>query len=310
MRSVTKYLFMYVCVLAVLIAMAVNLANAQETESNLVVEAVEEAPEPVALDEAELDQMLAPIALYPDSLLSHILVASTYPLEVVQAARWREDHSELDEDEALDAVEDKDWDPSIKALVPFSDLLEQLSEDLDWLQSLGDAFLANEEQVLAAVQKLRKSARDIGSLADNEYIEVVEEDDQIIIEPVEKEVVYVPYYDTRVVYGSWWWHDRPPIYWHRPSHYYWHAGFYWGPRIYLGHTYFYGGFHWRKRHLVVNHHYYHYPTRYNDNHRRVRVREYQRWNHNPKHRRNARLRTFVGEKHLPAQQKTSGSDHP
>lgn len=304
MRGTTKYILIYLGAVCVLVLMAMGLAQAQENNSVITVEAVEgeaisdektivdevaqdEQPT-IELNQAELDQMLAPIALYPDTLLSQILVASTYPLEIIQAARWRDLNSELDEDDALEAVENKDWDPSVKALVPFTELLNKLSEDLDWLQQLGDAFLTNEEQVLASVQSLRLKARDAGSLTDSEYIEVVEEEDNIIIQPVEREVIYVPYYDTRTVYGSWWWNDYQPVYWHRPAHYYWHAGIYWSPRFYVRPSYFLGGFHWHRRHLVVNHHYYNRYGRYDDGHRRVRVTEYQRWNHDPVHRRGAR----------------------
>ena len=288
MRVFTKYAILYVCAVGILIGLLTNLAQAQvndqsPSEAKLEVEVVE-------IDQAELDGILAPIALYPDTLLSHIFVASTYPLELVQAARWRNKNSDLSEEEALAEAEDKGWDPSVQALVPFTDLLNNLSEDLDWLQQLGDAFLLNEDQVLSSVQSLRRKAYDQGNLEDNEYIEVVEEDDDIVIETVSKEIVYVPYYDTRVVYGPWWWHSHPPLYWHRPAHYYWHAGFYWSPRIYIRPSFYFGGFHWHRRHVVVSHHYYHNPHRYHhlDNTRRVRVKEYQRWNHNPTHRRGVR----------------------
>ena len=161
MRTKTRYLSLYLCVVSVLVGASTQLAQAQDTNqvqalgqndtSNAAIEAVE-------LNQAELDQMLAPIALYPDTLLSHILVASTYPLEVIQAARWRANNDKMDAQQALNAVEDKNWDPSVKALVPFNDLLQKFSQDLDWLQSLGNAFLLNEEQVLSSVQNLRKKS--------------------------------------------------------------------------------------------------------------------------------------------------------
>ena len=289
MRVFSKYAILYLCVIGILIGLLTQLAQAQE-EQQQVVEGISPEVEAVEIDQAELDGILAPIALYPDTLLSHIFVASTYPLELVQAARWRNENSDLSEEEALAQAEEKGWDPSVQALVPFTDLLNNLSEDLDWLQQLGDAFLLNEDQVLSSVQSLRRKAYEQGNLEDNEYIEVVEEDDDIVIETVHKEIVYVPYYDTRVVYGPWWWHSRPPLYWHRPAHYYWHAGFYWSPRIYIRPSFYFGGFHWHRRHVVVSHHYYRNPHRYHhlDNTRRVRVKEYQRWNHNPTHRRGVR----------------------
>lgn len=248
------------------------------------------------LDQAKLDQLLAPIALYPDSLLSQILVAATYPLEVVQANRWRRANLSLSETQVLDAIEDKQWDPSVKALTPFTDLLARLSKDLDWLQGLGDAFLQNEEQVLASVQDLRQKARDHGSIADNDYFDVVEEADNIIIKSTRRDIVYVPYYDSRTVYGRWGWSNYQPVYWHRPSHYHLHAGFYWSDQFYIRPTLFFGGFHWSLRNLVVNHHFYDRPSRYNHRYRNNRVSDYRRWNHNPVHRRGVRY-SRNGDKH-------------
>src|SRR5690625_3640906 len=102
--------------------------------------------------------MLAPIALYPDTVLSHLLIAATYPLEVVQAERWTQRHPGLQGAEAVAAVEDEDWDPSVKAMVAFPHILERMSEDLNWTQDLGDAFLLDEERVLFGIQELRQRA--------------------------------------------------------------------------------------------------------------------------------------------------------
>lgn len=281
MRSQTKYLFIYLCVLCLLVVSVVQLAQAQENTTTDVME----------LEQAQLDQILAPIALYPDTLLSHILVASTYPLEVVQAARWRSANEDLDEQQALNAVEDKQWDPSVKALVPFNDLLQKLSEDLDWLQSLGSAFLVNEQQILSSVQNLRQKAYEEGNLNNNDYVNVEHDEGEIVIETVRKEVVYVPYYDTRVVYGNWWWHDRQPYYWHRPTHSIFSAGLYWSTGFNIRPRFYFGGFHWRNRHVVANYHYRKHADRYwSNNHNRrqvVRVKEYPRWSHNQQHRRGA-----------------------
>jgi len=287
MRSQTKYLFIYLCVVCLLLGSLVQLAQAQET-TNTDTQTIE-------LDQAQLDQMLAPIALYPDTLLSHILVASTYPLEVVQAARWRAANADLDERQALNAVEDKDWDPSVQALVPFNDLLQKLSEDLDWLQSLGSAFLVNEQQILTSVQNLRQKAYEQGNLTDNDYVNVEYKQDEIVIETVRQEIVYVPYYDTHVVYGNWWWHDHQPYYWHRPNHSIFSAGLYWSMGFHIRPSFYFGGFHWRNRHVVANYHYRNHADRYwsnNHNNRRqvVRVKEYPRWNHNQQHRRGAQYR--------------------
>lgn len=279
----TQKAFIALMVLFTLVALSL-LSNVRAQQSD-GVEIVEE----LQLDQAALDQILAPIALYPDALLSQILVASTYPLEVVQATRWRQANSDLDEDQVLAAIEDKTWDPSVKALAPFEDLLVRISEDLEWLQSLGNAFLQNEEQVLASVQNLRQKAYENGSIADNEYYEVIEEDDNIIIESTQREIIYVPYYDTRVVYGPWWWYDYQPVYWDRPRHYvHLHGGFYWNSGFYVRPSIFYGGFHWGTRHLVVNHYYYNNPRRYDSRDRNIHISSYSHWTHNPEHRHGVR----------------------
>lgn len=278
---------LYVGILVMLITIASQLAKA-ETYDITPIQGEKR------LDEHQVDSILAPIALYPDSLLSHILIASTYPLEVIKAARWRDNNFDMDADQALKAVEQKNWDPSVKALVAFPELLERLSNDVDWLQQIGDAFLNNDTTVLSRIQHLRHKAKEYGSLHGNDYIDVEYDDDQITIQPVEERVVYVPVYDTRVVYGNWWGRNRPVI-WHSPDHYHWHAGFSWSPRIVLQPQYYHdSGFHWRNRHLVVNHHIYRNPNRYN---RLPIVRNtewhndnYQRWQHNSWHRGNARYR--------------------
>jgi hypothetical protein len=287
MRNQTNYLYIYIGVLCLLVGSVAQLAQAQDESSS-------QTSESIVLDQAQLDQMLAPIALYPDTLLSHILVASTYPLEVIQAARWRAANADLDEQQALNAVEDKDWDPSVQALVPFNELLQKLSEDLDWLQSLGSAFLVNEKQILTSIQHLRQKAYQQGNLANNDYVNVEQEEGEIVIETVREEVVYVPYYDTRVVYGNWWWHNHPPYYWHRPEHSIFNAGLYWSIGFNIRPSFYFGGFNWRNRHVVANYHYRSHANRYwsnNHNNRQVvRVKEYPRWSHNQQHRRGAQHR--------------------
>ncbi|MCL1120904.1 DUF3300 domain-containing protein [Shewanella seohaensis] len=242
-----------------------------------------------SLSQAELEQMLAPIALYPDSLLSHILIASTYPLEVVQAQRWLEDNPKLSTDEVMSRTEDKDWDPSVKALMAFPNVLEKMSEDLDWTQKLGEAFLADEGQVMDGIQSLRQQADKANSLANMDNMAVTRANNQIIIEPARREVVYVPYYDPRVVYGTWRWGVAyPPVYWefggyvgypYHPSHSY----FYWSPGIHISFNYFFSSFHWHSHRVVVvdHRHSHHYRPR-----ERYSV-SYgaQPWKHKPEHRR-------------------------
>jgi len=253
-----------------------------------------EASEEVGMNKAELSELLAPIALYPDALLSQILVASTYPLEIVQANRWRASNSYMSEDEVIKAVADMDWDPSVKALAPYEDLLARITDDLGWLQNLGNAFLSDEDLVLESVQSLRQAARESGSIADNDYYEVVEDDNNIVIESTKREIVYVPYYDSRVVYGSHYWSGYQPVYWDRPLGYtHLHGGFYWNSRSYVRPSLFFGGFHWGNRNLVVDHYYYdrpysssyyYYPNYYSNRY----GSSYRVWNHDPFHRRGVR----------------------
>lgn len=239
--------------------------------------------------QAELDQMLAPVALYPDTVLTHVLIAATYPLEVVQASRWVKDNPRLSGEEAVRAVEDKSWDPSVKALVAFPQLLERLSDDLDWTQQLGEAFLADETAVLASIQTLRQKAYSKGTLRDNKHIVVEREREVIVIEPARREVVYVPVYDTRVVYGDWWWPHHPPVYWHTAGVYYPNSPFYWGVSVNVRPWFYFGIFDWRHRHVVVHHHYYHTPPRYYPKRHKHYV-DARRWQHSPQHRRGVHYR--------------------
>jgi hypothetical protein len=235
--------------------------------------------------EAQLDSLLAPIALYPDTVLSHVLIASTYPLEVVEADRWARNNSRYTGDDAVNAVDSRDWDPSVKALVAFPDILRRMSEDLDWTQQLGDAFLADEERVMDSIQKLRNRAYASGNLDKVEHVRVIREQKTIVIEPSVERVVYVPAYDTRIVYGSWWWPDYPPVYWHYPSSYVFVSGFYWGPRVYIGPRFYFSGCHWSKRRVYVVDRHHHHGHRFYDSRSVVRHVNATRWSHNPVHRR-------------------------
>ncbi len=238
-----------------------------------------------SFSEAQLDSLLAPIALYPDTVLSHVLIASTYPLEVVEADRWARNNSRLKGEDAVNAVDNRDWDPSVKALVAFPDILQRMSEDLDWTQQLGDAFLASEERVMDSIQKLRNRAYASGNLDKVEHVRVIREEKTIVIEPSVERVVYVPAYDTRVVYGNWWWADYPPHYWHYPSSYVFVSGFYWGPRIYVGPRFYFSGAHWHQRRVYVIDRHHHHGHRFYDSRSVVRHNNAKHWHHNPVHRR-------------------------
>lgn len=204
--------------------------------------------------DAELDRLLAPIALYPDSVLSHVLIAATYPLEVVQAARWSRAHPALSGEAAVEAVEHESWDPSVKALAAFPEILARMDEDLEWTSDLGHAFLDDESQLMDRVQVLREHAYDAGRLDSLDHVRVVREREIIYIEPAVRDVVYVPYYDPWHVYGTWWWPDYPPYCWRswhgRPAAYY-RSGFYWGVGFHVAPAFYFTGFHWPERHVVV-----------------------------------------------------------
>ena len=158
----------------------------------------------------ELDQVLAPIALYPDSLLAQVFIAATYPLEVVMADRWVKQNKDLKGDELNNALSKQPWDASVKALVPVPDVLTMMSQKLDWTQKVGDAFLEQQADVMDTVQKLRKKAADAGNLKSTEQQKVIVEREVIRVEPVNPQVVSVPVYDPWWVYGPWWWPAYPP----------------------------------------------------------------------------------------------------
>ena len=211
------------------------------------------APRNAAATQQELDQMLAPIALYPDSLLSQIFMASSYPLEVVEAARWSRANPGLKGQEAVAAVEPKDWDPSVKSLAAFPQVLAMMDQQLEWTARLGDVFVAQEPQVMETVQSLRQKAYAAGNLRSTEQAYVVQQGDALAIEPASPEVVYVPYYDPRVAYGPWWWPAYPPVYWAPWPGYYVYPGFAfaWGVGITVGTGFFFSACDWRQRHVTV-----------------------------------------------------------
>ncbi len=158
----------------------------------------------------ELEQILAPIALYPDDLLAQIFMASTYPLEIVEADRFVKANANLKGDSLTRALEQKNWDPSVKSLVNFPQVLAMMSEKLEWTQKLGDAFLSQQKDVMATVQKLRAKAQASGNLKTTREQVVKVEQQTIIIEPASPQVIYVPAYNPTVVYGTWAYPSYPP----------------------------------------------------------------------------------------------------
>ena len=172
--------------------------------------------------QAELEQILAPIALYPDDLLTQILVASTYPLEVVMANRWlaQPGNKDLKGNSLLKALDGQDWDASVKSLVPFPTVLKMMSDQLDWTQKLGDAFLAQQADVFAAVQALRGRAQAAGTLQSTTQQTVTRDASAIVIQPTQADTVYVPAYNPSVAYGAWPYPSYPPAYYPPPAGYY------------------------------------------------------------------------------------------
>src|SRR6201988_2509101 len=183
-----------------------NAAPAQDTQ---------ETQEP-KIPNDQLDSLVAPIALYPDPLLSQTLVASTYPLEVIQLQQWLDKNKGLKDKALADAVEKQDWDPSIQALATLPDVVKRLSENITWTTDLGNAFLAQQSDVMDAVQRMRKKAQGTGNLKSSEQqkveTKVVESKSVIVIEQANPQIVYVPSYNPTVVYG-------PPAYPYPPVAY-------------------------------------------------------------------------------------------
>jgi len=185
------------------------------------------------LSPQELENLVAPIALYPDPLLGQVLAASTYPLEIVEAHQWLRQHSNLHGSQLMDAAKQQNWDPSVQALVAFPDALKLLADDIRWTTDLGNAFLAQQADVMNAVQRMRARARDNGRLATTpqQVVNVNTQDGQNVIEilPADPQVIYVPLYNPYYVWG-------PPVWGFYPD--LWYANFAWGfgfgPAIYIG----------------------------------------------------------------------------
>ena len=209
------------------------------------------APEPPsAVGEAvlqqspeQLEQLVAPIALYPDALVAQILAASTYPTEIVEADRWVQQHSELNGEQLAQAVDQQSWDPSVKAITQFPSVLANMDKNLSWASALGDAYVNQQQAVLDAVQTMRRRAQHAGNLKTTAQENVVTQGQTIVIQPADPEMVYVPAYDPWLVYGS------PLVAY--PG-WFWYPGLYAaGPGISFGIGFgigFYGGFGWGWHH--------------------------------------------------------------
>jgi uncharacterized protein DUF3300 len=234
----------------------------------------------------QLDALVAPIALYPDPLLAQTLAASTYPLEVVQLQQWLEKNPSLKDQPLADAVKKQDWDPSIQAMAALPDVVKRLADDIQWTTDLGNAFLAQQSDVMDAVQRMRQKAKDTGNLKSSPQqkveTKVVEEKTVIVVEQADPQVVYVPSYNPVVVYGPPV-YPYPPIYYPPPGYYYGGMAISFGLGVAMG-AMWSGGWGWGcgwggSSHVNIN---------VNNNFNRVShfnsARGSGNWQHNPQHR--------------------------
>ena len=246
------------------------------------------------LSKAQLEQLVAPIALHPDPLLSQMLMASTYPIEVVQAARWAKENPGVSGAALEDAMQKQPWDPSVKALTAVPQALQMMSDKLDWTQQLGDAFLGQQEELLAAVQHLRQRAQAAGRLKSSEQqtVKTVQAPtgagtptgtgapSMIAIEPANPEYLSVPVYDPRVVYGDWPYPDYEPYYWY-PTGYTGGGVLAFATAVAVGSA-IWGNLDWWRNRVDVN------VNRFNQ-FNRTKIAD-NTWRHNPGHRGNVPYR--------------------
>lgn len=255
-------------------------ALAQQNETVAAVGAAAVAPATKTFSQQELDQLAAPIALYPDALLAQVFMASTYPLEVVQAARWVKANPKITGKALEDAMAKQPWDPAVKSLTSVPQVLQQMNEKLDWTQKLGDAFLAQQGDLMDTVQSLRAKADANGNLKTTEQ-QVVKTETQgtqtiYVVESPKPEVVYVPTYNPSVVYGTWW-YSTPPYYMYPPAYVY-PPGLAFATGVFVGAA-IWGGCHWGwGGHGSVNVN----VNRYNS-FNRTNISN-NNWNHNVDHR--------------------------
>src|SRR6201997_1123189 len=268
----------------VLLALAILAASAVGAAAQQGATAPSPSPSPSQPDQTllkpeQLEALVAPIALYPDALLANMLAAATYPLEVVEADRWIKSNKNLKGDALKTEVDKKGWDDSVKALTATPSVLDMMSDKLDWTKSLGDAMLAQQADLMDAIQRLREKARANNKLSSNKQQTVTvkqqENKQVIVIEPTNPDTMYVPYYEPAVVYGTWPYAAYPPYYFGYPSYIgagVVAAGIAFGTAWAIGRwgNYWGGGCNWGNRNVYVNH-------------RTTNV-----WNHNPSHRQGVR----------------------
>jgi len=245
----------------------------------------------------EIEQLVAPIALYPDALIAQILMAATYPLEVVQAARWSKANPKVKGKALEDAMQKQPWDASVKSLTAFPQVLEMMNEKLDFMQKLGDAFLAQQKDVLDTIQRLRARADQTGNLKSGKELTVskAQESGQTVIkiEPADPQVLYVPTYDPTVVYGAWPYPAYPPYYYYPPGYGYAAGAAFWGftAGVIVGSA-LWGGCNWGGGSVHIDHRSY-------NNFNRTNIQG-GNWQHNAEHRKG------VGYRDQGSQQRFGG----
>ncbi|WP_161965742.1 DUF3300 domain-containing protein [Steroidobacter cummioxidans] len=287
-----RSLLLCLLTLATVLAVGQPATNSQEVPAASPPATPQDATVPKAepFKPEELEQIVAPIALYPDALLAQVLMASTYPLEIVLAARWAKDHPDVKGDAVAKAVENETWDASVKSMVAFPDVLTMMSDKLDWTQKLGDAVLAQRKDVMDAVQRLRAKAKDSGNLTSTKEQTIKTEaapagaatPQIIVIESPSPEVVYVPTYNPTVVYGAWPYPAYPPYSYYPPGYVAGTALFSFSMGMVVGGA-LWGGFNWGHSDIDVNVNRYNNFTRNNVNvNNRANVSN--RWEHNSVHR--------------------------
>src|SRR5579864_3420825 len=211
MRCITALL-----VLILMVATAVG-AGAQQATTPAPSE-----PDQTLLKPEQLEALVAPIALYPDALLANMLAASTYPLEVVEADRWVKENKNLKGDALKAEIDKKSWDDSVKALTATPTVLDTMSDKLDWTKSLGDAMLAQQADLMDAIQRLREKARANDKLSSNKQQTVTVKQQEgkqvIVIQQTDPDALYVPYYQPEVVFGAWPYAAYPPYYFGYPPY--------------------------------------------------------------------------------------------
>lgn len=248
------------------------------------------AQEPAPFKKQEIEQLVAPIALYPDSLIAQILMASTYPLEIVSAARWVKANPNVKDKALEDAMQKESWDPSVKSLTAFPQVLAMMSDKLDLTQRLGDAFLGQQKEVLAAIQQLRAKAQAAGNLESGkeQTVSTAQEAGTTVIkiEPAQPSVVYVPTYNPTVVYGPWPYAAYPPYYYYPPGYTAAAAVFTFAAGVAIGNA-LWGNCNWGHGDVNVN------VNRYN-NFNRTNIQN-ANWQHNVEHRKGVQYRDSASQ---------------